>query len=469
LKLLVIGSGGREHAIAWRLAQSPRVQMVFVAPGNGGTALEPGLENVSLASNEALADFAQKEHVHLTVVGPEAPLAEGVVDLFRSRGLRIFGPTRACVQLESSKEFAKSFMQRHRIPTAAFASFTEPRAAHAYVDSRGAPIVIKADGLAAGKGVVVATNLQEAHQAIDMMRRLGAAIVPTITHPVEHGDVLELAGREWFVVHTPGHRPEMLSLLIINPPRSPEPSMVLTGDSLLVGDVGRPDFGGGDAAAQYESVARLLRLPDWVAVFPGHFEGPCGKGMCGRPSTTIGFERLYSPMVRLDAKTFVAALTESVPARPLNMTAIEATNRGLMDASWAMFTTAWPVEEVDVDAIDPLPSGALVIDVREPEEFAHGHVPGTVNLPQADLASRLDEVPRDRPVYVICHSGMRSMRAAQFLKQVGYERVFGVSGGVKAWQRAGRPLAFEDASAPHPRIIETEWMHAGGIVTSNVR
>ncbi|OFX27234.1 MAG: hypothetical protein A2Z07_04565 [Armatimonadetes bacterium RBG_16_67_12] len=134
-----------------------------------------------------------------------------------------------------------------------------------------------------------------------------------------------------------------------------------------------------------------------------------------------------------------------------------------------MFTTAWPVEEVDVDAIDPLPSGALVIDVREPEEFAHGHVPGTVNLPQADLASRLDEVPRDRPVYVICHSGMRSMRAAQFLKQVGYERVFGVSGGVKAWQRAGRPLAFEDASAPHPRIIETEWMHAGGIATSNVQ
>ena len=169
MKLLVIGSGGREHAIAWRLAQSPRVQMVFVAPGNGGTALEPGLENVSLDSNEALADFAQKEHVHLTVVGPEAPLAEGVVDLFRSRGLRIFGPTRACAQLESSKEFAKSFMQRHRIPTAAFASFTEPRAAHAYVDSRGAPIVIKADGLAAGKGVVVATNLQEAHQAIDRM------------------------------------------------------------------------------------------------------------------------------------------------------------------------------------------------------------------------------------------------------------------------------------------------------------
>ena len=169
MKLLVIGSGGREHAMAWRLAQSPRVQMVFVSPGNGGTALEPGLENVSLDSIEALADFAQREPIHLTVVGPEAPLVEGVVDLFRSRGLRIFGPTRACAQLESSKEFAKSFMQRHRIPTAAFASFTEPRAAHAYVDSRGAPIVIKADGLAAGKGVVVATRPQEAHEAIQRM------------------------------------------------------------------------------------------------------------------------------------------------------------------------------------------------------------------------------------------------------------------------------------------------------------
>ncbi len=155
--------------MAWRLAQSPRVQMVFVSPGNGGTALEPGLKNVSLDSIEALADFAQKEPVQLTVVGPEAPLAEGVVDLFRSRGLRIFGPTRACAQLESSKEFAKSFMQRHRIPTAAFASFTEPRAAHAYVDARRVPIVIKADGLAAGKGVVVATTTQEAHGTIDRM------------------------------------------------------------------------------------------------------------------------------------------------------------------------------------------------------------------------------------------------------------------------------------------------------------
>jgi phosphoribosylamine--glycine ligase len=169
MKLLVIGSGGREHAIAWRLAQSPRVQKVFVAPGNGGTALEPGLENVEASGNEALAAFAHKEQIHLTVVGPEAPLAEGIVDHFRAQGLRIFGPTRACARLESSKEFAKAFMQRHRIPTAASASFTQPKPAHEYVASRAAPIVVKADGLAAGKGVVVAATAEEAHQAIDRM------------------------------------------------------------------------------------------------------------------------------------------------------------------------------------------------------------------------------------------------------------------------------------------------------------
>ncbi|MGC2520550.1 MAG: phosphoribosylamine--glycine ligase [Burkholderiales bacterium] len=169
MKLLVLGSGGREHAIAWRLAHSPRVQKVFVAPGNGGTAREPGLENVAITALDALAEFALAESIYLTVVGPEAPLAEGVVDLFRSRGLRIFGPTRACAQLESSKEFAKEFMLRHGIPTAAFASFGEAKFAHDYVESRGAPIVVKADGLAAGKGVVVAMTTAEAHQAIDRM------------------------------------------------------------------------------------------------------------------------------------------------------------------------------------------------------------------------------------------------------------------------------------------------------------
>ena len=167
MKVLVIGNGGREHALAWKLAQSPRVQTVFVAPGNGGTARDPALRNLPLTDLSALADFAQKEKIALTVVGPEAPLAAGVVDLFRSRGLRIFGPTKAAAQLESSKAFAKEFMGRHGIPTAAHATFEDPAQAHAYVEAQGAPIVIKADGLAAGKGVVVAMTLPEAHAAID--------------------------------------------------------------------------------------------------------------------------------------------------------------------------------------------------------------------------------------------------------------------------------------------------------------
>jgi phosphoribosylamine--glycine ligase len=178
VKLLVIGSGGREHALAWKLAASPRVQKIFVAPGNGGTAREPGVENVAITDLEALADFVAREQIQLTVVGPEAPLAAGVVDLFRARGLRVFGPTKAAAQLESSKAFAKSFLVRHGIPTAAYESFTDARAAHAYVDARGAPIVVKADGLAAGKGVVVAATAAEAHAAIDRMlveRAMGEA------------------------------------------------------------------------------------------------------------------------------------------------------------------------------------------------------------------------------------------------------------------------------------------------------
>ncbi|MFV5213665.1 phosphoribosylamine--glycine ligase [Azonexus caeni] len=169
MKLLVIGSGGREHAMAWRLAQTPGLQKVYVAPGNAGTAREHELENVNITDPVALADFAEQNKVHLTLVGPEAPLAAGVVDIFRARGLKIFGPTKAAAQLESSKDFAKRFMARHNIPTAGFETFSDVAAAHAYVDNRGAPIVIKADGLAAGKGVVVAMSLDEAHAAIDDM------------------------------------------------------------------------------------------------------------------------------------------------------------------------------------------------------------------------------------------------------------------------------------------------------------
>jgi phosphoribosylamine--glycine ligase len=169
MKVLVIGGGGREHALAWKLAQSPNVQRVYVAPGNGGTQRDAHLINVPITEVQALRAWAQDEHIGLTVVGPEAPLAAGVVDEFRAHGLRIFGPTRAAAQLESSKAFSKAFMKRHSIPTAAYDTFIDPKAAHDYIDRMGAPIVVKADGLAAGKGVVVAQTLQEAHEAVDFM------------------------------------------------------------------------------------------------------------------------------------------------------------------------------------------------------------------------------------------------------------------------------------------------------------
>src|SRR3954465_13288264 len=169
MKVLVIGGGGREHALAWKLAASPKVQAVYVAPGNGGTALDGRLENVPITDLRQLRDWALKQKIALTVVGPEAPLAAGVVDDFRAHGLRIFGPSQQAAQLESSKAFAKAFMARHKIPTAEYETFTDAAAAHAYVDEKGAPIVVKADGLAAGKGVVVAMTLHEAHEAIEFM------------------------------------------------------------------------------------------------------------------------------------------------------------------------------------------------------------------------------------------------------------------------------------------------------------
>lgn len=169
MKVLVIGGGGREHALAWKLKQSEGVSQVFVAPGNAGTARDAELTNLPVTDKVALREWAQANNIALTVVGPEAPLAAGVVDEFRAHGLPIFGPTKAAAQLESSKAFSKAFMQRHGIPTAEYQTFTDPVQAHAYVDAEGAPIVIKADGLAAGKGVVVAMSLAEAHEAIDFM------------------------------------------------------------------------------------------------------------------------------------------------------------------------------------------------------------------------------------------------------------------------------------------------------------
>lgn len=286
-----------------------------------------------------------------------------------------------------------------------------------------------------------------------------------VTYPfrgLRDGEEVELGQLRLRVVHTPGHRREMISILVVNPPRSPEPSMVLTGDCLLVGDVGRPDFGGGDAADQYRSVSKLLGLPDWVAVFPGHFEGPCGRGMCGRPSTTIGFERLFNPLANLDSEPFIASMVESVPARPLNMVAIEATNRGAVDLESAMLTEVSHVDEIGGQELSSSSSeGALLLDVREPQEFAAGHLPGAVNLPQAELASRLDEVPRDRQIITICAHGSRSMRSAQFLKQQGIPNVLSLAGGTEDWRESGRPI---ETLGHHsgPRVVETEWAHAGG-------
>lgn len=171
MKVLVIGNGGREHALAWKIAQSPLVSKVFVAPGNAGTALESGLENINIKATDVsgLLNFAQQEQIDLTIVGPEAPLVIGVVDSFQKAGLKIFGPTKSASQLEGSKAFTKDFLARHNIPTAEYQNFTELEPALAYIREKGAPIVIKADGLAAGKGVIVAMTLEEAEAAVNDM------------------------------------------------------------------------------------------------------------------------------------------------------------------------------------------------------------------------------------------------------------------------------------------------------------
>ena len=169
MKVLVIGSGGREHAMAWKLSQSNKVNAIFIAPGNGGTHLNPKFKNIDLTDIDLLSDFAIKERIDLTVVGPELPLSKGIVDLFRSKNLNIFGPTQKAAQLESSKGFAKDFMYRHNIPTAKYKTFKMPDEAYQYINEHGTPIVIKADGLASGKGVIVAMTVKEAHDAIDFM------------------------------------------------------------------------------------------------------------------------------------------------------------------------------------------------------------------------------------------------------------------------------------------------------------
>jgi hydroxyacylglutathione hydrolase len=261
--------------------------------------------------------------------------------------------------------------------------------------------------------------------------------------PLRDGQDVHLGQLIIHVVHTPGHRPESVCLLVTNPPRSPEPSLILSGDTLFVGDVGRPDFGGPEGAlTQYRSIEQLLQLPDYVEVFPAHFEGACGKGMCGRPSTTIGFERRFNPVLKLSRAEFLESAAE-VPARPLNMTAILATNRGEADYAWAM-----PHDHAEVPSIEPRDApawlaqlDAFVLDVREPAEFSQGHIPGATSIPQADLALRMNEIPTQSEVLVVCAAGTRSIRAARFLKQVGYQHVTNLADGTSGWRAAGNPIA----------------------------
>jgi hydroxyacylglutathione hydrolase len=276
-------------------------------------------------------------------------------------------------------------------------------------------------------------------------------------HPLDDGDELHAGQVRLRVLHTPGHRPEAISLLVINDARSPEPSMVLTGDTLLVGDVGRPDFGGeAGARSLYRSVTRLLELPDWVEVFPGHFDGPCGKGMCGRPSTTIGFERRYNPVLEPlraqpeNAETaFVSLISGSVPAKPLNMEAIVATNVGRQAADWASPHGLDPVPEVALEAAPAFIAARrpFIVDVREPQEYAAFHIPGAVSIPQSQLADRLAELPRDGDLLVVCQSGMRSERATRFLRQQGFVNAVNLVGGSGGWKEKGYPVEMAEPVA----------------------
>ena len=256
------------------------------------------------------------------------------------------------------------------------------------------------------------------------------------------GEEIHLGPLVLRIMHTPGHRPESISILVINPARSAEPCMVLTGDSLFVGDVGRPDFGGAEGVLeQYRSIQKLLELEDYVEVFPAHFEGSCGKEMSGHPTTTIGFERRFNPLLTMGEREFTEVVSEPM-ARPLNMNAIVETNLGIADNSSASPTGGPPAHSVSADAApewirehDP-----LLLDVRELWEYEAGHLPGAVSLPQAEIAERLSEIPMDRELMTICRSGARSVRTARFLKKAGRERVVSLALGTEGWIEAGNPV-----------------------------
>jgi glyoxylase-like metal-dependent hydrolase (beta-lactamase superfamily II)/rhodanese-related sulfurtransferase len=277
--------------------------------------------------------------------------------------------------------------------------------------------------------------------------------------PLRDGDVLELGELLLTVIETPGHRPESISLLVTNPPRSREPSMVLTGDCLFVGDVGRPDFGGPEAASDsYRSVGRLLELEDYVEVFPAHFEGSCGRGMCGRPSSTIGFERRFNVMVQLPSEdAFIRELTAVRMPKPLNMEAIVATNQGTADLSWAMLRHPLPSIE-DLSVAEALPrlerADCWLLDVREDHEWQQMHIPGAHHIPQAQLATRLAEIPASAVPLVVCQSGVRSRRAAQFLRQARFPLVHNLLGGTGGWHNAGLPV--ETGTMIEPAVAVSE-------------
>ncbi len=316
---------------------------------------------------------------------------------------------------------------------------------------------IHADHVSGARRLAEATGAEVAmHESADLLFPFRG---------LKDGEQIHLGQIVLDILHTPGHRPEAISIVITNPERGDEPSMVLTGDAMFVGDVGRPDFGGVEGAKmQYNSVHRLLGLSDYVEVFPAHFEGSCGKGMCGRPSSTIGFERRFNPLLTIDEAAFLESTSEA-PARPLNMTAIIATNRGEADYSFAEPRSFDDVPEVAVSEApgwidEHMP---IIVDVREPEEYEQGHIAGALLVPSADLASRLDELPRERELLVVCAGGVRSLRASQYLLANGYPKITSLDGGVNAWRRAGLPVegdAAAEAAAAAGADAPERYFHA---------
>ena len=279
---------------------------------------------------------------------------------------------------------------------------------------------------------------------------------------LKDGEIVRLGQLELEVLHSPGHRPEMISVLVTNPPRGDQPSLVLTGDALFVGDVGRPDFGGAAGAAQqYESVHRLMQLEDYVEVFPAHFEGSCGKGMCGRPSSTIGFERRFNPLLTLDREAFINA-TEESPARPLNMTAIVATNRGAADFPEAEPRIVDGAKTIDVEraAAWVTENAPVILDVREPEEYAAGHLPGALSVPQAELAGEAASLDKDRDYLVVCAGGIRSLRATHYLTWLGFDRAVSLNGGTNGWAAAGLPIEGTSGPGAEKSAAPERYQHA---------